>query len=146
MRTYGVLPGAGGGKQWVEVTTDANGNDSLVYLTTLCQVIQLDRGESPFYSNYGIPSLQAIQTQIPPDLYVAQTQAQFAPFFASLTVARATASDGSPIYNISAVTTQGAILTISAPGYIAVPGGGFIGNPGDDFVGVPSTPAPVIPT
>lgn len=111
LRTYGVVPAAGGGTQWIEVDTDANGLNDAVYLTTLCQVLQLDRGESPFYGNYGVPSLESLQSQVPPDLYVAQTQAQFAPFFAALTIARATASDGSPIYNIAAVTHSGAVLT-----------------------------------
>lgn len=106
MRTYGLVNGS-----WVEVDTDANGLSDAVYLTTLCQVLQLERGESPIYGNYGIPTLQALQTQIPPDLYVAQTQAQFSTFFAALTIQRATASDGSPIYNIRAVTNNGAILT-----------------------------------
>lgn len=118
MRTYGLIPQEIGNPLWVEITTDANGFNDAVYLTTLCQVLQLNRGESPFYANYGIPAIQSIQQQIPPDLYVMQTQAQFAPFFASLTIARATAADGSPVYNISAVTNRGAILTQTVNGAV----------------------------
>lgn len=112
LRTYGRIGVENGGYYWVEVETDANGFNDSVYLTTLCQVLQLGRGESPFYGNYGIPTMTALQTQVPPDLYVAQTQAQFAPFFAALTIARATAQDGSPIYNIRAVTNSGAIIAV----------------------------------
>lgn len=112
MRTYGIVfaSDGSGNYQWVEVDTDANGLNDAVMLTTLCQVLQLDRGESPVYGGYGVPLLESLQRQVPPDLYVAQTQAQFAPFFAALTVTRATATDGSPIYNITAVTNSGAIL------------------------------------
>lgn len=113
MRTYGIVPLEAGGYQWVEVATDANGNDA-VMLTTLCQTLLLDRGESPFYGNYGVPSLEALQTQVPPDLYVAQTQAQFAPFFAALTVARSNDANGNPVYNVRAVTNYGAVLSAYA--------------------------------
>ncbi len=114
MRTYGVLQTTAG-PVWVEVATDRNGYNDAVYLTTLCQVLLLNLGESPFYANYGIPSFTSVQTQIPPDLYVARTQAQFAPFFASLTIARATAADGSPIYNISVVSHSGASIGVQVP-------------------------------
>ena len=114
MRTYGIVTHEDGTYEWLEVSTDANGFNDAVYLTTLCQVLQLNRQESPIYGNYGVPSLSSLQNQIPPDLYVAQTQAQFSPFFAALAVTRSVASDGSPIYNISAVTHQGAILTAVA--------------------------------
>lgn len=116
MRTYGRLYSEDGTYSWVEVDTDAAGNNDAVFLSTLCQVLQLDRGESPFWGNYGIPSLESLQSQVPPDLYVSQTQAQFAPLFAALAIQRTTASDGSPIYNISAVTHSGAVLTASSKG------------------------------
>lgn len=116
MRTYGRIYNVDDTYSWVEVDTDAAGNNDAVMLTTLCQVLQLDRGESPFWGNYGIPSLESLQSQVPPDLYVSQTQAQFAPLFAALTIARASAADGSPIYNIAAVTHSGAVLTASSKG------------------------------
>jgi len=111
MRTYGTIQGTSG-TQWVEVTTDANGLDDGVYLTTLCQVLLLNLGESPFYANYGIPSFTSVQTQVPPDLYVSRTQAQFAPFFASLTIARASGVNGAPIYNISVISHTGAQIGV----------------------------------
>lgn len=112
MRTYArVATPVTGVPAWVVVETDANGNNDAVYLATLIQVLLLNRGESPVYGDYGVPSMQSVQTQIPPDLYVAQTQAQFAPFFGSLTVSRATDAKGNPIYNIRVVTNAGAILT-----------------------------------
>ena len=49
-------------------------------------MLRLQLGESPFYANYGIPAQQSVVQQIHPDYYVARTQAQFAPFFASLSI------------------------------------------------------------
>lgn len=109
-----MVPLEAGGYRWIEVDTDANGLNDAVMLTTLCQVLLLDRGESPFYGNYGVPSLEALQNQIPPDLYVSQTQAQFAPFFAALTVARSTDVNGNPVYNVKAVTNYGAVMSAYA--------------------------------
>ena len=55
---------------WVEVSTDANGYNDAVWLTTLAQVLQLGLNESPFYGNYGIPAQQSAVTQVFPDYYV----------------------------------------------------------------------------
>ncbi|OYV47662.1 MAG: hypothetical protein B7X10_04325, partial [Burkholderiales bacterium 21-58-4] len=67
---------------WVEITTDANGFNDNVYLTTLAQILKLNLGESPFWANYGIPQYQTIMTQVFPDYYAMQTQTQMAPYFA----------------------------------------------------------------
>ena len=93
----------------MEVSTDANGYSENVYLTTLAQVFKLNLGESPFYSNYGIPQYQTIQTQVMPDYYAMMTQTQFAPYFASLTISRVQSSSA-PVYNVNAVTFSGSIL------------------------------------
>lgn len=105
MRTYGR--DANG--NWQIITTDANGYNDNVMLTTLAQALKLNLGESPFYANYGIPQYQTIVTQVLPDYYVMQTQTQFAPYFASLTINRVTNSDP-PAYNVRAVCHSGAIL------------------------------------
>ena len=109
MRTYGRIYDESGGYTWIEVSTDADGFDDAVYLTTLCQVLQLQPGESPFYANYGIPAQQSVITQIFPDYYVMLAQMQFSSFFASLTIVRAVQS-GAPVYNITAIAHNGAIL------------------------------------
>lgn len=112
MRTYGKLNGV-----WVEVSTDASGNDDAVWITTLCQTLKLFLGESPFFANYGIPSQQSIATQIFPDFYVAQTQSQFAQYFASLQIQRrpqSRAISSGPIYDVNIVTHRGAIISTIA--------------------------------
>jgi hypothetical protein len=110
MRTWGRTYDEEGKATWVMVTTDANGFNDQVYLTTLCQVLKLNLGESPFYANYGIPAQQTVVTQVFPDFYVMQVQQQFASYFASLTITRVP-NVSSPQYNIVAVTHSGAILT-----------------------------------
>ncbi|HQT62192.1 hypothetical protein [Acidiphilium sp.] len=110
MRTYGRLTNADGSKTWVEVSTDANGFNDNVYLTTLAQVLKLNLGESPFYATYGIPAYQTVVTQVYPDYYAMLTQEEFAPHFAALTITRVQGSNP-PVYNVSAVTHAGALLT-----------------------------------
>lgn len=123
MRTFGRIvpnPLFPDVKQWVEVDTDQNGFNDMVWLTTLIQVIKLNLGESPFYSNYGIPAHQSVVTQIAPDLYMTNIQQQFASHFLSLVISRQTDSpdvDGvpSPSYLVTVITTYGAILTVVVP-------------------------------
>lgn len=110
MRTYGRINNPDGSKSWIVVETAPNGDNSEVYLTTLVQVFKLNLGESPFFANYGIPAKQSVLQQIAPDFYIAATQAQFAPFFAALVIAK-TENLPIPTYQVNAVTLQGAILT-----------------------------------
>jgi hypothetical protein len=112
MRTWGRNYNEDGTYQWVLVQTDNNGFSDMVWLTTLCQALKLNLGESPFNSNYGIPTYQSLSTQVAPDYYVMQTQTQFAPYFASLTIQKV-AGIVMPTYNITAVCHSGAILTTS---------------------------------
>lgn len=117
LRTWGRTYDLYGNPTWVEVTTDTNGFNDLVYLTTLAQVLKLNLGESPFFANYGLPAHQTIVTQVAPDFYLTATQQQFAQYFASLTIARLAptppligkAAD-SPTYQINAVAHNGAAL------------------------------------
>jgi hypothetical protein len=118
MRTYGrtrdVLTGA---KTWQVVTTDTNGFNDSVFLTTLAQVLKLNLGESPFFANYGIPAHPSVVAQIAPDFFMARTQQQFAGYFASLLLVRVTDAvddDGrpAPAYNISILTNYGARIGI----------------------------------
>lgn len=107
MRTYGRVPVTPGGKptKWVEVTTDENGFNDDVYLTTLCQVLKLNLNESPFYANYGIAARQAVILQVFPDWDIWKTQRQFAQFFSSLLVAKEASSV--PTYTINVTTNLG---------------------------------------
>jgi hypothetical protein len=113
MRTYGRVTDEYDNKKWVVVTTDANGFNDNVYLTTLIQVLKLNLGESPFFGNYGIPARPSVVQQVFPDYYVQTTQQQFAQYFASLIVAKVSAP--TPIYNINVVTHYGALPEITVP-------------------------------
>jgi hypothetical protein len=107
VRTYGRINQRQGiGGTWVEVTTDANGHDDAVWITTLIQCLKLNLGESPFCANYGLPAHQAVIQQVFPDYYVAITQKQFAQYFASLLISKIPSS--TPTYQVNIMTTQGA--------------------------------------
>ncbi len=113
MRTYGRIFHGDGTWTWTEVDTDAQGYDDYVWITTLVQVLKLSPGESPFYANYGIPAQRALVQQVFPDYYVALTQAQFAPFFASLIISKVPAPD--PTYNVNLTTNQGVKMALNIP-------------------------------
>lgn len=107
MRTWGRITGADGRRQWVAVETAESGDETQVWLTTLVQTLKLNLGESPLFTQYGIPAQQAVMTQIYPDYYVNMVQQQFAQHFASLTVQRVT-NTGDPVYQIDVVSLHGA--------------------------------------
>ena len=111
MRAWGRVGGGVNnvGGTWVEVSTDADGDNSNVYLTALCQVLKLNLGEDPL--NYiGIPGPQAVIQQRAPDYWAMIIQQQYAAFFASLIITRIQ-SIVIPTYTVTAVTFAGAILT-----------------------------------
>ena len=108
MRTYGRVKQADGTSKWVKVSEDPAGNFEYGYATTLIQCLKLSLGESPFYANYGIPAQRSVITQIFPDYYVTQTQQQFSPYFASLSVSKV--QSNTPTYNVDVVLTNGTKL------------------------------------
>lgn len=109
MRTYGRLPD----KSWVEVSTDpATGDNSWIMITTLCQVLLLNLGESPFYSQFGLPDQQSVIQQILPDYYVSRVQQQFSRYFASLLIVRDT-TKATPTYNASVTLLSGATASVT---------------------------------
>ena len=121
MRVYGrtrdVLTGA---KTWHVVTTDARGFNDMVYLTNMVQVLKLNLGESPFYSDWGIPARDSVVTQIYPDYYVALTHQRFAARFMSLMLQKLEdtldeTGRPSPSYHFEAVTNYGATLVDDVP-------------------------------
>ena len=123
MRTYGRVPDPNNsgsyipdpvtGKIWRVVQTDPAGFNDEVMLTTLAQVFELNLGESPFYAQYGIPAKPSVVQQVFPDFYVARTQRQFAPFFASLLIAKEPSP--TPTYKVNVTTNQGFKLTETIP-------------------------------
>jgi len=119
MRTYGRTWSGGaagvGTPTWVEVTTDSNGFNDACYLTTLIQTLLMNRGESPFWANYGIPAQQSVIQQVWPDYYMAETQQQFAGYFASLTLAKL--GGPTPHYRITVTTQSG----VAANEYVPIP-------------------------
>lgn len=121
-RTYGrTPPDENGVRQWVVITPDAQtGLPDLLWFATLAQTLRLSLGESPFYANYGLPAQQSVLTQIPPDFYVARTQAQYSQYFASLVISKAPVptpvpNPPVPTYNAYAVTHQGMMLNAAVP-------------------------------
>lgn len=114
MRVYGRTYDALGNYTWVEVQTNAEGFNDDVYLTALAQDLKLNLGESPFYAGYGIPAQESIITQVYPDYYVMQAQAQYASYFSSLTIVRVPQSSP-PVYNVTAITNRGAVLSKEIP-------------------------------
>ena len=113
MRTYGRLVDQNGNQSWVEVTTDANGFNDMVWVTTLIQVLKLNLNESPFYGNYGIPAKPSIVQQVFPDYYVAIVQQQFSQYFANLVVSRIPGQ--TPTYRVNITTQQGVKITAEIP-------------------------------
>ena len=99
----------------MEVQTDANGNNDMVWLTTLCQVLLLNLNESPFYATFGIPAQQSVIQQVFPDYYVSLTQQIFSQFFASLIITKL--DSPTPTYQVLVRTHQGVVINrnISIP-------------------------------
>lgn len=104
---------------WVEVTTDDNGFNDAVYLSAFCQVLQLQPQESPFYAEYGVPSIQAVQDQVIPDTNVYFMQSRYSQYFISLQVMPAHQTDANgattPVYNVTAITNSGARISAVVP-------------------------------
>jgi hypothetical protein len=98
--------------KWVEVVPDANGDSDYVYITALLQCFRLNLGESPFWSNFGIPAKISIQTQQAPSYYISFIQTYFSQYFASLIIAQVPTSPNNttPIYNVSIVRKNGSIF------------------------------------
>lgn len=80
-----------------------------IWLATLTQTLRLSINESPFYANYGIPAQTSVQTQIPPDLALNNTQRQYSLYFKSLTILRQQ-NIPTPTYNIKAVFLDGTTI------------------------------------
>ena len=119
MRVYGRKYNTDVTYTWSEVTTDSNGYNDAVYVTALCQVLQLQTGESPFYADYGIPAQPCIVSQVFPDYSVYMTQQRYSPYFTSLKVTKVNARNQydvqTPVYNIQVITQQGSVINLNVP-------------------------------
>lgn len=113
MRTYGRITGDDGVKRWVEVTTDPQGFDDPVWLTTLVQVLLLNLGESPFYADWGIPAKPSVIQQVFPDFYVSRTQQRFSQYFPSVIISKLPLFN--PTYRVAVTTNQGATAVTDVP-------------------------------
>jgi len=100
MRSYGRDQNG----DWVQIN-----ETSYIWLATLAQTLRLTPGESPFYAEYGIPSVSSVQNQVPPDAAIARTQSQYSPYFASLTVIKQNTFE--PTYRINAVFKDGTVIS-----------------------------------
>lgn len=119
MRVWGRQYNEDGSYQWIEVTTDAAGYNDACYVTALCQVLQLQTGESPLYANYGIPAQTSVATQVFPDMAVYLTQQQYSQFFAFLKIQKANQLNQynvpTPVYDVTVITQTGSIINASVP-------------------------------
>lgn len=122
MRTYGRPVNRDGTLgPWTVVTTDANGFNDMVQLTTLAQVCKLNINESPFFADWGLPAHQSIMQQVAPDIFVAITQQRFAQHFAVLTLSKRNVlfpgggNVPTPVYDINVLTHQGVKLNPQVP-------------------------------
>jgi len=122
MRTYGrPINQDGSLGPWTEVTTDANGFNDMVMLTTLCQVVKLNINESPFFADWGLPAHQSIMQQVSPDIFMVITQQRFAPYFSVITLAKrdvlfpGKGNVPTPVYDINVLTHQGVKLNPQIP-------------------------------
>jgi hypothetical protein len=119
MRVWGRVYNVDGTYQWEEITTDTNGYNDAVYVTALCQVLQLQTGESPFYAQYGIPALPCIASQIFPDMPVYMIQNKYAPYFASLKITKVLVVNEynvpTPVYKVQVLTQIGSIVNLTLP-------------------------------
>lgn len=122
MRIYGrpVIGKTVGGRQifgpWGMVETDASGFNDALNITWLAQALKLNIDESPFNGSWGIPSRTSVQQQVAPDIYLAIMQQRFAPYFASLTLAKKRSVN--PTYDMSIITQNGSKISnieVAAP-------------------------------
>jgi len=114
VRTYGRTYDVNGVPTWVEVSTDSQGFNDMVWTTTLCQVLKLNLNESPFFGNFGIPAKTSLIQQVAPDIYAMRTQRTFSQYFANLVISRVPQAE-QPTYRVNITTHQGVQLNTEVP-------------------------------
>ncbi|UIV45752.1 hypothetical protein H6S10_13770 [Escherichia coli] len=113
MRTWGRVTDANGNKKWVAVESDASGDFSYGWLTTLIQTLKLGLGSRRF-TRITASAQQCIVQQIYPDYYVNMVQQQFAGYFASLAISKVDGAEN-PTYNIDVVFFNGTSYRTQVP-------------------------------
>lgn len=111
-RVYGRIETANG-LQWVEVDSDNGANNDAINITWLAQVLQLNLGESPFWTTWGIPQYKTIMTQVFPTYYVMLIQKQFSDYFSSLVISQL--QYPAPVYRINLTTNKGQNVITEIP-------------------------------
>lgn len=114
MRLYGRISNGQGGRTWVVITTDQQGNNDICYVVALAQYLLLNLAESPFFGNAGIPAEESVSQQVAPDYYLYIAQQLFAPYFVSLIITRQP-DPVTPIYIVNVLTHSGVQLSASVP-------------------------------
>jgi len=109
----GVLGAGTTALQWVEVSTAANGSNDYVYVTALIQCLKLSIGESPFWSDWGIPAKRSVVQQVFPDYYVSLMQQRYSQYFANLQITKVASS--TPTYNVQILLHNGTKIAASIP-------------------------------
>lgn len=116
-RVWGRVYAEDGTYVWQATVPDADGDADYVYLVNLVQALRLSLGESPFYSDVGIPGQRSVMQQLFPDFYATTTQQRFAQYFASLTITRLQPTDLSvgPVYQVNAARHNGSAYQAEVP-------------------------------
>lgn len=93
---------------WYEVNTDANGFDDDVWLTTMAQVVASQLNESPFFPNYGLPSIESVTSRTHPDYWVSKVKSQFSKYFTAISIVKTVdITTNTPTYNIDVLKLDG---------------------------------------
>jgi hypothetical protein len=105
MRIHGRQPNPDGTYTWVTLDTVTGASIDEIYVLWLVQSLKLNTLESPFWPGWGVPIWQAMQNTFYPDSSIAQLQANFAQYFAYLSITRL--NDPDPFYQVIVITKNG---------------------------------------
>lgn len=102
MRVWTRVMGSDGKRTWQPVDND-QGN-----IAWLQNALLLQLGESPFWTDWGLPVSKTLVSQIWPDYYLNMTQQRFRDVFPTLQVTRQRVDGQSdPVYSIRAILSDG---------------------------------------
>lgn len=113
MRVWGRVYSSPTSWTWQAAQTDASGNNDMPAATWFIQCCKLNLLESPFFGQWGLAAQQSVVQQVAPDYYMSLMQQRFAPYFASLLIAKNSGS--TPSYGITIITHQGVTLNANVP-------------------------------
>ena len=100
--------------RWYEVDVDANGFYDDIWLTTMAQVLASQLNESPFFPQYGIPSIDSITSRTHPDYWISKVKAQFAQYFTAISIVKTVdITNDTPAYNIDVLKLNGSAASVT---------------------------------